>query len=49
MRFIWECGDITDFERLTEVAERHNIEAIIHLAALQVPFCKANPVGEHPD
>ena len=42
---IWECGDITDFDRLTEVAERHNIAAIIHLAALQVPFCKANPVG----
>ena len=38
-------GDITDFERLTEVAETHNIEAIIHLAALQVPFCKADPVG----
>jgi nucleoside-diphosphate-sugar epimerase len=42
---IWECGDITDFDRLTEIAERHNIEAIIHLAALQVPFCKANPIG----
>ena len=42
---IWELGDITDFERLTEVAEAHNIEAIIHLAALQVPFCKADPVG----
>jgi nucleoside-diphosphate-sugar epimerase len=27
------------------VAEAHNIEAIIHLAALQVPFCKADPVG----
>ena len=42
---IWELGDITDFERLTEVAEAHNIEAIIHLAALQVPFCKADPIG----
>ena len=42
---IWELGDITDFERLLEVAETHNIEAIIHLAALQVPFCKADPVG----
>ena len=30
----WELGDITDFERLLEVAETHNIEAIIHLAAL---------------
>ena len=42
---IWELGDITDFERLTEVAETHNIEAIIHLAALQVPFCKADPIS----
>jgi nucleoside-diphosphate-sugar epimerase len=41
----WELGDITDFERLQAVAEKHNIEAIIHLAALQVPFCKTDPVG----
>jgi nucleoside-diphosphate-sugar epimerase len=40
----WELGDITDFDRLQVVAEKHNIEAIIHLAALQVPFCKADPV-----
>lgn len=41
----WELGDITDFERLQAVADMHNIEAIIHLAALQVPFCKADPVA----
>ena len=41
----WELGDITDFDRLQEVAEKYNIQAIIHLAALQVPFCKADPVG----
>jgi nucleoside-diphosphate-sugar epimerase len=41
---IWELGDVTNFERLSEVAEKHNVEAIIHLAALQVPFCKADPV-----
>jgi len=41
----WELGDITDFDRLQEVAEKHHIQAIIHLAALQVPFCKADPVG----
>ena len=40
----WELGDITDFNRLQSVAEKHHIEAIIHLAALQVPFCKADPV-----
>ena len=42
---IWELGDITDFERLSQVADAHNIEAIIHLAALQVPFCKADPIN----
>ena len=42
---IWELGDITDFDRLQAVAEKYKIEAIIHLAALQVPFCKADPIG----
>ena len=41
----WEIGDITDFGRLSGVIQKHNIQAIIHLAALQVPFCKADPVG----
>lgn len=41
----WEIGNITDYDRLTEVISAHNISAIIHLAALQVPFCKADPVG----
>ena len=41
----WEIGDITDFDRLSAVIQKHNIQAIIHLAALQVPFCKADPVG----
>lgn len=41
----WELGDITDYERMTAVIQTHNIFAIIHLAALQVPFCKADPIG----
>ena len=40
----WEIGDITDYERLCAVIEKHDISAIIHLAALQVPFCKADPI-----
>ena len=32
---IWELGDITDFNRLEEVAEKYDVEAIIHLAALR--------------
>lgn len=42
---VWELGDITDYDRLTEVINTHEIDAIIHLAALQVPFCKADPIG----
>jgi nucleoside-diphosphate-sugar epimerase len=42
---VWEQGDITNYDRLREVVNKHQIEAIIHLAALQVPFCKADPVG----
>ena len=44
-RIAWETGDIADGARLTEVAERHGVTAIVHLAALQVPFCKADPVA----
>ena len=40
---IWETGDIADGARLWEVCERHRPRAMIHLAALQVPFCKADP------
>jgi len=40
----WEVGDIADFDRVHEVFTRHRPRAVIHLAALQVPFCKADPV-----
>ncbi len=42
---VWETGDITDYDRLTAIIAQYDISAIIHLAALQVPFCKADPVG----
>ena len=41
----WEQGDIADTARLRAVAEQHGVTAMIHLAALQVPFCKADPVA----
>ena len=41
----WETGDIADSERVMDVVRDHDIRAIIHLAALQVPFCKANPIN----
>jgi nucleoside-diphosphate-sugar epimerase len=40
----WLTGDIADGERVAAVVAEHEIRAIIHLAALQVPFCKADPV-----
>ena len=39
----WECGDITVSDDVNGVIEKHGIKAVIHLAGLQVPFCRANP------
>ncbi len=41
----WVTGDIADTEAVAAAVARHHIRAIIHLAALQVPFCKADPVA----
>lgn len=39
----WETGDVTDFRALDDICSRHGISAIIHLAGLMIPFCKADP------
>jgi UDP-glucuronate 4-epimerase len=36
-------GDITDLEALERTIDEHEITRVIHLAALQVPFCRADP------
>lgn len=36
-------GDITDLAALERALEEHDITNVIHLAALQVPFCRADP------
>lgn len=36
--------DITNSAAVQSVVEQYEVTHIIHLAALQVPFCKANPV-----
>ena len=36
-------GDLTNPAQVVEVIRAHSITHIIHLAALQVPFCRANP------
>lgn len=44
-RVVWEVGDIADPEAVERAVSRHGTSAIIHLAALQVPFCRADPIG----
>ena len=36
-------GDITDLEQVERVLDEDGITHVIHLAALQVPFCRADP------
>jgi nucleoside-diphosphate-sugar epimerase len=42
-RLIREIVDVTDLPALERVLDEHAITRIIHLAALQVPFCRADP------
>lgn len=39
-----ETGDISDVDRVIEVCQRHEITHVIHLAALQMPFCRPDPL-----
>ena len=41
----WLTGDIADTETVARVMADNGIRAILHLAALQVPFCIADPVA----
>ena len=43
-RVVLQQGDLTDFGQVAALFERHSIDHVIHLAALQVPFCRENPV-----
>ena len=36
-------GDITDIEQLERTLDEHEVTHVVHLAALQVPFVRANP------
>ncbi len=38
-----EQGDVTDVERLGAAMDRHGVTRVVHLAGLQVPFCRADP------
>jgi nucleoside-diphosphate-sugar epimerase len=37
------AGDISDLETIERVLDDHEVTNVIHLAALQVPFCRADP------
>jgi UDP-glucuronate 4-epimerase len=39
----FDAGDITDLDAVQGTLEAHGITNVIHLAALQVPFSRANP------
>jgi nucleoside-diphosphate-sugar epimerase len=41
----WLTGDIADTAAVNHAVEKSGAKAIVHLAALQVPFCKADPVA----
>jgi nucleoside-diphosphate-sugar epimerase len=47
-RIVLVRGDITDLPDLQQVFSEHHVSHVIHLAALQAPFCKADPpLGAH--
>jgi len=39
----WEHLDVTDTKAVSSVVETHGVTHIIHLAGLQIPFCRADP------
>ncbi|TML71232.1 MAG: NAD(P)-dependent oxidoreductase [Actinobacteria bacterium] len=44
-RVMLERADITDLAVVERVLDEHEITRVVHLAALQVPFCRADPVA----
>jgi UDP-glucuronate 4-epimerase len=41
-------GDVTDGEAVGKALDEHEVTNVVHLAALQVPFCRADPAqGAH--
>jgi nucleoside-diphosphate-sugar epimerase len=44
-RVPWVTGNIADSAAVLRAVEQSKARAILHLAALQVPFCKADPIG----
>jgi UDP-glucuronate 4-epimerase len=43
-RVNFQTGDVTDEQRVADVMRENEITHVLHLAALQVPFVRANPI-----
>jgi nucleoside-diphosphate-sugar epimerase len=43
-QIVFVHGDVTELDQFERVLAEHGITHVVHLAALQVPFCKADPV-----
>ena len=39
------AGDITDLSALRDLLDKHEVTSIIHLAGLQIPTCRADPIA----
>ena len=39
----WQQLDVTDLKAVNQMVADHDVTHIVHLAGLQVPFCRANP------
>ena len=39
----WNALDVTDSSAVTKMVKEKAVTHIIHLAGLQIPFCKSNP------
>jgi nucleoside-diphosphate-sugar epimerase len=42
---LWETADLTSDGVMSRIAEQYAADTILHLAALQIPACKANPIA----
>ena len=42
-KITWEKLDVTDLDAVRSLVDGHGITHIVHLAGLQIPFCRANP------
>lgn len=41
----WQVADLTNDGIMSRIAEQHAVSTILHLAALQIPACRANPLA----